>query len=203
MTTREHETQASGAEPPVIDLAAEEVGGDTGKPDEAKPETESVSSAAEQPSRRPPTKTIVAAVVAVLAVVAGALLYRNFGERVWPGDRILALEDRIASLDATAHTFSSQLAGLGAAVDRMRAAGAAAGAKIDDAAATAHDASERLKDLEGRMGEAEADLKRQQEALASLRPAAAGSTQSGGASSAQLAALTSTIQGTNPASWTA
>jgi len=39
------------------------------------------------------------------------------------------------------------------------------------------------------MGEAEADLKRQQEALASLRPAAAGSTQSGGASSAQLAAL--------------
>src|SRR4051812_13349647 len=101
MSTREHETQPSAFEPPVIDLAAEEVEGASGDTPRAEPPAPPPEP---RPRKRLPWRTIGATVLTVAAVIAGALLYRSFGERLWPSDRTLAVESRVALLDASSKT---------------------------------------------------------------------------------------------------
>jgi hypothetical protein len=191
MTTREHETQSGAAEPPVIDLDAEEVASasDTARPEEPKPEIEEPK----RPARRMSGRTLAAGALIVVAVIAGGFLYRGFGERLWPSDRMVAIEDRLATLDATARTLNNQIAGLGAAVDAMKSANSAITARIEDAAAKA--AAEQRTSSDERITQVEADLRSLQEQLASLT-ASVKSSSGGvdtGVSAAELSRLSARV----------
>jgi hypothetical protein len=173
MTTRENETQGSGAEPPVIDLEAEELAGtsESAAPEEPRPHTE------EPPrgrSRPVPVRAIAVTLLTVVAVIAGALAFRSFGERLWPSERMFALEKRLAALDASASTLNVQMTAVGSSVDALKAATADLPGRVDNAVSAANSAAEQVKGFDERLGAAETDLALLQEGLFALKQQMAG-----------------------------
>jgi len=178
MTMRENETQGSGAEPPVIDLEAEEVAGaaETATPDAPPPEPEIPPPA---PRKKHPVRSIAIAGLAVVAILAGAVAYRSFGERLWPSGRSLAMEERLAALDATTRTLNNQVTGLGAALDELKTANSAASERIDEASSTAHSAADQMKALDRRLAQAETGLKAARDAISAIGSSTTGSSGTG------------------------
>jgi hypothetical protein len=192
MTAREHETQTAGAEPPVIDLAAEEVGGasDTATPEEPEAEAENPPST---PRRAFPTRTMTVTILTVVAIIAGALAYRSFGERLWPGERTTAMEQRLAALDASTHTLNQQLTVLGSAVDDLKAANSKLSERVDNALSAANSAAEQTKGLDERLSGDESALGDLQVRIEQVRNAPAGGSGNTTALAASLDALSKRV----------
>jgi hypothetical protein len=191
MTTREHETHGGEAEPPVLDLPAEEVAGaaQSRPADEPKPRFEEPS-----PNLRRLgwARAVMMAALLVMAFAIGAVGYRSFGERFWPSDRSLAMDGRLSALEATTHTLTSQITGIGAIVDAMKATQAGLPERIDQVASVANSSAERLKRFDQQLAESEQGLKSAREAIATLRSSSSGGTNAGVAP-ADLDALTKRV----------
>jgi hypothetical protein len=191
MTTREHETQTGAAEPPIIDLDAEEVAADPGAGTPDEPRTG--SGEAQQSSRLISARTLAAAVLTVAAVIAGAFLYRSFGERYWPGDRITAMEERLSALDAATRSLSNQVEGLGSETAALKSASSTAAARAEDAASLASSTADQLKAIDERLAADEGSLKNLQAANSQLRPSKTGDSGIAGVPAAELDALSKRV----------
>lgn len=98
---------------PVIDLEAEDV-------TEAKTSPDPAPQAAPRPRQKSALRYWPQASLAVLALLAGAWLYKNYGQGIWPSDIITAMSARVASLEAESKTLNDQLSGLGATLGEVK-----------------------------------------------------------------------------------
>jgi hypothetical protein len=128
--------------------------------------------------------------LAIIAVLAGAALYRTFGERFWPSDRMHSLEERVATLDAATRTLNTQLNALGTELGTLKSDAAGLSSRVDEAsnrARTTADglaaadgklakAAERIGANEQRLGRTERDLKTVRNEIAKLGTASGGTT---------------------------
>ncbi|CAN5240027.1 hypothetical protein BH10PSE7_BH10PSE7_36120 [soil metagenome] len=147
MSTIENESPGP-VQPPVIDLDAEEVGG-AAETDPPPRDPEQVASNL-PPERHTPWRGILLACAAVIAAIAGSLFYRSYGETFWPSTERVALEERVATLEAGNRTASTQLQALASAIDGMKGDTAKTAGDLDKRIAAAEAA---VKSLQGSLGE--------------------------------------------------
>jgi hypothetical protein len=212
MTTREHEHEPGGRS--AIDVEAEEVtpAVDTDVPAQAEPdaraephEEASLDEPAippvvppEAPRRRRRSfarRVLPALALVIIAVVAGAALYRSFGERFWPSDRMHSLEERVATLDATTRTLNTQLNAVGSELGTLKSDAASLSSRADEALSRARTTADGLTAADGklakineriganeqRLGRAEQDLKAVRNEIVKLGTASGGTTVATGA----------------------
>lgn len=185
MTDDQKSDDTRRPEPQVIDLDAEEVkdpepaSGDATNTlreesasatdtDTARDEADDVppqAAAAPQPSPPPRKRRGVAGWIAgalVIGLLAGAWLYRDVLESYLPSQRMTALQDRLAVLEAQGKTVDQQLQ---AVAQKADAATAAAG----DAATAAANGTSALTDLAGRVDGVDQRVAGFEQALASAK----------------------------------
>lgn len=144
MSTIENESSGA-AQPPVIDLDAEEIAGGS----ETDPPIKEPEAANPEPAAPRKRGYIFAGIAAVVAAIAGSLLYRSYGEALWPSPGTVALADRVATLEAEARTVSTQLSGLASALDGMKSQTAAADGALGDRLAATESALKSLRESLG------------------------------------------------------
>src|SRR5262245_24608877 len=117
MTTPESNDRDGPVRPPVIDVEAEDV----------TPPTQAETAKFDEPIAPadpipppPPSKRkshhwrrwgILLLLIAAAAI--GAWAYKDYGQRFWPSDRMIALDNRVDALEATNKTLNDQLLALG------------------------------------------------------------------------------------------
>lgn len=174
--------------PQVIDLDAEEI---TSGPDVDMP------ASAVPPAPRPARKSYGTAywIIGALALglVAGGWIYRDILAGYLPSDAMVAMQSRVAALEANGRTLNQQLAAVGQSANGAMAAVAALDQAARSGAAGIADLTARIEPFESRIAAAEQTIGSAKADLASLRsalssggsaPAAAGSPDN-----AALAAL--------------
>lgn len=204
MSNIENDSQGSKARSPVIDLEAEEISapsdtGDTGTSADAgsaseatDPITASESSEPEVPNEEPVqppppppkkssflTRNRMIAIGAIIAALLGAWLYREFGADFWPPSSMTALEQRLATLEASNHTLNEQLVSLSGGFDTLKA----------DTAKLSADAADKAGTLESRLAEMEKTIADLRQSVSSFS-----ATPSGSGDPAALADLSKRVE---------
>jgi hypothetical protein len=180
---------------PVIDLEAEDVTEERASPDPAP-----------LPPPRPQRKSLSRywpqASLAVLALLAGAWLYKNYGQGIWPSDAITAMAAKIETLEAETKTLTSQLSGLGATLDQVKSETAGLAQTIDTlrassgaAAATGASAKQAADALKAQLAATEQRIATVQKAIDALKIAStnAPATTPSAIDTTALAALSSRV----------
>jgi hypothetical protein len=158
----------------VIDLEAEDVA-------EARDSPDPPPHAPPQPQRKSAVRYWPQAALAALALLAGAWLYKNYGQGIWPSDAITAMSARIGTLEAESRTLTHQLSGLGATVDQAKTETASLAQTIEalrssgeTAMSTGATAKETADALKAQLAATEQRLAMVQKTIDALKPAPAG-----------------------------
>src|SRR3954452_18961460 len=181
MTTREHEDETGGEPPVVEPKPEETVSPDTEVPtlaeavespteaeeaEAASPEPEpsvgpAFASAASpeepyrpaEPRRRGSlfARVLAIAIIALIAIAAGAALYRGYGERFWPSDQIRSLEQRVAALDGGNRQAGERLTAVSSDVAGVKTRIASLASRVEDTGTTATAATNSVRNIDRRL----------------------------------------------------
>lgn len=188
--------------PQVIDLDAEEIrtGADEVQRDAGTPAADEAQPAAGNAGHRRNALWLAAALI--LGLVAGGWFYRGVLASYFPSNEVMAMQVRLAALEANGGGIAEQLAALKQDATGAAAAAGTAGQAADAALEQAKSASaglselgSRLDSLDQRIAAAEAALKGASDDLAQFRtalsaaPATSGAGSVAPADSVALAAL--------------
>jgi hypothetical protein len=180
---------------PVIDLEAEDVieAGTASKP---------AAPLSPHPQRKSWLRLWPHISIAIVALLAGAWAYKNYGQGLWPSDAVTAMAARIDTLEAESRTLNRQLSGLGATLDQVNSETAGLARSLESlrsssktATETGASAKEAANNLKTRLTATEQRIAAMQKAIDALRatsPAAAPAVSSAFDPSA-LAALSARV----------
>ena len=127
MTTPESNDRDGPVRPPVIDIEAEDVTPATpAEPARFDEPMEPVDPVPPPPPVPPPKRKSHhwrrwgLLLLLIAAAALGAWAYKDYGQRFWPSDRMIALDNRVDALEATNKTLNDQLLALGGSIDTLK-----------------------------------------------------------------------------------